>query len=53
MWPHFLMALYGIGWAVALDYGVRIYASEIFSLIGLGFVGWRRPLNSLGICLHN
>ena len=45
MWPHFLMALYGIGWAVALDYGVRIYASEVFSLVGLGFVGWRRPLD--------
>lgn len=44
LWPHLIMALYGVGWAITFEFGVRIYASEIITLIGFGFVGWKQAL---------
>lgn len=42
--PHVFMALYGAGWAISFDVGVRIYVSEFVSVIGLFFVDWWHPL---------
>lgn len=41
VWPHVLMALFGAGWAVSFDFGVRIYGAEIVSILGLLLIRWR------------
>lgn len=38
--PHVFMALYGAGWALAFEAGVRIYVAELVSVAGLLLVGW-------------
>lgn len=38
--PHVFMALYGAGWALAFEAGVRIYVAELVSVAGLLAVGW-------------
>jgi hypothetical protein len=38
LWPHLWMALYGAGWAAAIDVGVRLYIAEIVAIVGLVFV---------------
>ncbi|MFX4296134.1 hypothetical protein [Pseudosulfitobacter pseudonitzschiae] len=36
------MALFGVGWAVSFDLGVRLYGAEIVSVFGLMLVQWKR-----------
>ena len=32
LWPHFVMGLFGGGWALAFDVGVRVYAAELVAI---------------------
>jgi len=34
------MALYGAGWAIAIDVGVRVYVAEVVALLGLVYLRW-------------
>jgi len=38
------MALFGAGWAVSFDFGVRVYGAEIIAAIGLVVIRWRPVL---------
>lgn len=40
LWPHIFMALFGIGWAVSFDAGVRLYGAELLVLAGFLLVRW-------------
>ncbi|MEF2554098.1 hypothetical protein VQ042_22640 [Aurantimonas sp. A2-1-M11] len=40
-WPHILMALFGAGWAVSFDVGVRLYGGEIVALVCLPILPWK------------
>lgn len=41
VWPSIIMFMYGAGWSIAFDLGVRIYAAEVISLLGLVILPWR------------
>ena len=41
LWPHVFMALFGVGWAVSFDVGVRLYGAEIVAIVGLLFLRWQ------------
>lgn len=41
LWPHLLMALFGAGWAVSFDVGVRLYGAEIVAVVGLTLLRWQ------------
>lgn len=43
------MATYGIGWALAVDVGVRVYIAEVVALLGLAFLNWRPIIRSYPI----
>lgn len=40
LWPKVFMALYGAGWSISFDLGVRLYGAEIVTFIGLALIGW-------------
>jgi hypothetical protein len=42
MWPHLLMALFGVGWAVTLEVGVRVYIAELIVIMAIIFMPWRK-----------
>lgn len=44
--PHVWMALFGAGWALTYDIGVRLYLAEVVALLGLLVFGWRSPLDN-------
>src|SRR3990167_11313956 len=39
-WLWVLMFLYGAGWSISFDVGVRIYAAELVMVLGLMTVRW-------------
>lgn len=41
LWPHVFMVLFGAGWAVSFDVGVRLYGAEIVALLGLLLIRWQ------------
>lgn len=45
LWPHVFMALFGAGWAVAFDAGVRIYSAEVIVIAGLVVLPWWKVLH--------
>lgn len=51
-WPHVFMALFGAGWAVAFDVGVRLYTAEVVALAGLLLVGWSSSLSRHPMARH-
>lgn len=40
LWPHLFMAAYGLGWALAVDVGVRLYFAEVVAFVGLAILNW-------------
>lgn len=41
LWPHVFMALFGAGWAVSFDVGVRLYGAEVVPILGLILFRWQ------------
>ena len=41
LWPHVFIALFGAGWAVSFDVGVRLYSAEIVTIFGLILLPWQ------------
>lgn len=41
IWTHVFMALFGVGWAVSFDVGVRLYGAEIVTVLGLLLIRWQ------------
>jgi hypothetical protein len=40
LWPYVFIALYGAGWAVPVDIGVRLYGAEIVAILGALLFNW-------------
>jgi hypothetical protein len=41
LWPHVLMCMLAIGWSLAIDVDVRIYAAELVSVVVMLLIRWR------------
>lgn len=43
LWPHVMIAIFAIGWSITVEVGFRLYASELFAILGIAFASWRAP----------
>lgn len=41
LWPHLMMVIFAAGWSITLEVGFRLYASEMFAVLGIAFASWR------------